>query len=463
MTTKITTTKTTQEITTYRVAAVLALAGAAAAAAGQCTPQWDRTIGVPGVNDGYVQPFLNWDDGSGDALFAGGSFATIGGTPGTTLLGRWDGAEWSAVGSPGLSTGSTNGFVTSLEVFDVFGEERLVVGGFFASAGGLSDTQSLAAWNGEFWVNMGTGLVNPDAVWALTTGDIGDGQRLFAGGSFSSIGGGPAGGIAQWDGENWAPVGDGLPLTGTVTPNVFGAVVFDDGSGPALYAGGRFDEIDGVAGTTLLGRFRDGAWEPVGDGLSRSSITGDAGQLAVFDDGSGPALYIGGRSFFPNSVGAVADVYKWDGAEWSPVGQDFAGVVTDLAVWDDGSGPALYLTSTSGPDRIARLEGDTWVTVDGGAAGGSAFGLGVWNGDLYVGGSFDTVGGEFANGVVRRTGCAADCYADFDGDGELTIFDFLAFQNAFDSGDAAADCDGDGSLTLFDFLCFQNAFDAGCP
>ena len=56
----------------------------------------------------------------------------------------------------------------------------------------------------------------------------------------------------------------------------------------------------------------------------------------------------------------------------------------------------------------------------------------------------------------------ASCYADFDGDGILTIFDFLAFQNAFDTGDLAADCDGDGILTLFDFLCFQNEFDAGC-
>ncbi|MEQ8316277.1 MAG: GC-type dockerin domain-anchored protein [Phycisphaerales bacterium] len=54
------------------------------------------------------------------------------------------------------------------------------------------------------------------------------------------------------------------------------------------------------------------------------------------------------------------------------------------------------------------------------------------------------------------------CYPDFDGDGSLTIFDFLAFQNAFDTGDPSADCDGDGDLTLFDFLCFQNLFDAGC-
>ncbi|MEQ8844816.1 MAG: GC-type dockerin domain-anchored protein [Phycisphaerales bacterium] len=58
---------------------------------------------------------------------------------------------------------------------------------------------------------------------------------------------------------------------------------------------------------------------------------------------------------------------------------------------------------------------------------------------------------------------ADTCAADFDGDGELTLFDFLAFQNAFDMGDLAADFDGDGSLTLFDFLAFQNAFGMGCP
>ncbi len=58
---------------------------------------------------------------------------------------------------------------------------------------------------------------------------------------------------------------------------------------------------------------------------------------------------------------------------------------------------------------------------------------------------------------------AGACAADLDGDGVLTVFDFLAFQNLFDAGDLAADFDSDGSLTLFDFLAFQNAFDAGCP
>ena len=57
----------------------------------------------------------------------------------------------------------------------------------------------------------------------------------------------------------------------------------------------------------------------------------------------------------------------------------------------------------------------------------------------------------------------ATCRADLDGDGQLTLFDFLAFQNAFALGDPLADFDGDGDLTLFDFLEFQNEFALGCP
>ncbi|MFI4915934.1 MAG: GC-type dockerin domain-anchored protein [Phycisphaerales bacterium JB060] len=64
---------------------------------------------------------------------------------------------------------------------------------------------------------------------------------------------------------------------------------------------------------------------------------------------------------------------------------------------------------------------------------------------------------------IIRVEADAPCRADLDGDGSLTIFDFLAFQNLFDSGDPLADFDGDGSLTIFDFLAFQNTFDAGCP
>jgi hypothetical protein len=54
------------------------------------------------------------------------------------------------------------------------------------------------------------------------------------------------------------------------------------------------------------------------------------------------------------------------------------------------------------------------------------------------------------------------CHADLDGDGELTVFDFLEFQNLFDSGDPRADACYDGRLDIFDFLEFFNQFEIGC-
>ncbi len=61
-----------------------------------------------------------------------------------------------------------------------------------------------------------------------------------------------------------------------------------------------------------------------------------------------------------------------------------------------------------------------------------------------------------------RCDATGGCRADIDGDGDLTVFDFLAFQNAFDAGDLSADFDGDGTLSIFDFLEFQNEFATGC-
>ncbi|MEO1277536.1 MAG: GC-type dockerin domain-anchored protein [Planctomycetota bacterium] len=55
------------------------------------------------------------------------------------------------------------------------------------------------------------------------------------------------------------------------------------------------------------------------------------------------------------------------------------------------------------------------------------------------------------------------CEADIDGNGVLTVFDFLEFQNRFVTGDARADFDASGALDLFDFLAFQDAFTTGCP
>ena len=50
---------------------------------------------------------------------------------------------------------------------------------------------------------------------------------------------------------------------------------------------------------------------------------------------------------------------------------------------------------------------------------------------------------------------------DFNGDGELSILDFVFFQLAFQAGDEAADVNADGVLDILDFIAFTEAFQAG--
>lgn len=54
------------------------------------------------------------------------------------------------------------------------------------------------------------------------------------------------------------------------------------------------------------------------------------------------------------------------------------------------------------------------------------------------------------------------CPIDLDGDGQLSVSDFLAFQDLWEDRDAGADFDGDGRFTIFDFLTFQGLFEDGC-
>ena len=123
--------------------------------------------------------------------------------------------------------------------------------------------------------------------------------------------------------------------------------------------------------------------------------------------------------------------------------------------------------------QLVGLDGTTGFRLDGISAGDysgeSVASAGDVNGDgvddLIIGAIYGDPGGRRNAGetyvVFGRD--LAKCPADLDGNGDLTLLDFLAFRNLFDAGDPLADFDGDGRLTLFDFLAFQNAFDDGCP
>ena len=286
-----------------------------------------------------------FDDGTGAALYAAGSFSIVDGKE-IKSLARWDGNEWSKVGA-----GFGFAVIRTLAVFDDGAGPALYAAGQFSAAGG-EQCSNIARWDGKSWSSVTGGLSGPGAfVTTLAAITSGSSPGLYAGGWFSAAGGRPASHIARWDGENWDP------LSGGADHEVAGIASFADD----VYATGKFLEIGGVEATRIA-RWDGSHWAEVGGGLD-VELDYPLGPLATFDDGTGPALYVS-RSF--GSVGSVQAVglARWSGSVWSAVGDDQSGYIRDFCIIDpDGPGgamPGLYCAGgglTAAGDDLARWVG----------------------------------------------------------------------------------------------------------
>ena len=142
-----------------------------------------------------------------------------------------------------------------------------------------------------------------------------------------------------------------------------------------------------------------------------------------------------------------------------------AATLRSSCVWDSiGSNGAIDVSA----DAELTVEHTTFVGNAGRSInvdeGGTLWGSRVQGGLFTI--DIDGVSQSFKYAGIYRglvfSGGAEGCYADFDGNGVLDLFDFLAYVNSFNANEKKADCDGNGVLDLFDFLCYVNAFNAGC-
>ncbi|MFO0874158.1 MAG: immunoglobulin domain-containing protein [Phycisphaerales bacterium] len=394
----------------FHVIVALALAAGpfveSSANPGDCEPHWRRGLDARIGATTFITSMRVVDLGDGPRLVVGGIFSAIGDAA-CQGIAMFDGTEWHALGSGFGGQASPPPFAQALVQFDDGSGPVLVAGGLFTSAGGVG-TAHIAQWNGASWSQVGAGF--DKQVRALAVGDLGDGPRLFAGGLFTTSGATPVSRIAEWDGRAWAPLGSG------VNSNVYCAAVADLGDGPALYVGGFFTSA-GEIGASKIAKWDGRAWSALGEmsGGANSSVEA----MVVWDDGRGPALYVGGNFTTVDGMPAL-HVARWDGKNWSAVGPGLNNEVNALAVFDDGRGALLVagggfkVGDGAWPYTVARFDGTAWTPLGAGQNGYTvALASFPENGlaTLYAGGTFRAADGAPVDCIAKWHG-AADGGAD---------------------------------------------------
>ncbi|MCK6445683.1 MAG: hypothetical protein L6Q99_04765 [Planctomycetes bacterium] len=363
------------------------------------TPGFGAFGVATGPNSGTVYASAVYDDGTGPALYLGGSFDFAGDTAATSIV-RFDGTNFQALPGPGGVDVIERGLdgVRALAVFDVGSGPELYVAGAFETSLGLPQ-YGLVKWNGSTWTSvLSVTSTQPSGyaqgILALEVWNDGTGDALYFGGWFHEVNGTPVANIARYDASGWSSLGSGY--LGSFVQSL---AVHDDGSGPKLYVGGSkhpnphtVDRWDGSNWTSLPGAFDD----PIA-------------ALHSHDDGSGPALYAGG------GIGApTKHAMRWDGSAWSEVGSELLFTPHAFATHDDGTGEQLYAIGvTYWPPplpallaRAARWNGTTWQALQTGLDGQGRT-LTAWDSgsglELFAGGSFSHAAGKRADGVARWT------------------------------------------------------------
>jgi hypothetical protein len=201
-----------------------------------------------------VDGAMVYDDGSGPELF------TLNGT--FNGVNKFNGVRRASLG------GNVSSSPRCMIAYGEGASRRLIVGGNLGNAAGVQ-VAGIAAWNGTTWSGLGgagrwgvwRANGGPGWVHRLLKWDDGSGEKLWVIGHFASVGGPTAAervaadSIAVWDGSAWSvPAAGGItgvPANGSFINGASAAVVFDfDGPGgrpPSLVVAGQFAGAGGVA------------------------------------------------------------------------------------------------------------------------------------------------------------------------------------------------------------------------
>lgn len=150
-------------------------------------------------------------------------------------------------------------------------------------------------------------------VHALTVGPDG---MIYAGGAFTTAGGGTANRIAQWD-----PVGAAWSSLGTGMNNIVRALAIAPNG--TLYAGGSFTTAGGVT-VNYIARWNGASWTGMGGGMDNV--------VHCLDFGPDGTLYAGGIFTIAGGITLTDTVAKWNGSTWTHLDVNFPAAQTTRAI-----------------------------------------------------------------------------------------------------------------------------------
>ncbi len=213
---------------------------------------------------------------------------------------------------------------------------------------------------------------------------------------------------------DWRARGIEMQLTG----GVYDSKEWDpDGAGPlqsVLVLGGGFDRVGGPAGIVAnnVATWNGTQWQALAGGLTYSD--GSTASVSAVEVWNGQ-LYVAGGFDRAGGV-AVTGIAKWTGTGWQAVGGAFGVVdpqsrpyIRDMHVYNGELFVCGRFESIGGVPMygVARWNGTAWQTLAPGNVAGDAtftYCLGDHNGSLYIGGGFSSFSGVTAHNIVRWTG-----------------------------------------------------------
>ncbi|HEY3854838.1 MAG TPA: Ig-like domain-containing protein [Verrucomicrobiae bacterium] len=315
----------------------------------------------------------------GTNVYLGGDFTSAAGTP-VNRIARWDGAHWWPLGSA-----TNNGVNQTVNTIAQSASGGIYVGGGFTQAGGVT-ANYVAQWNGTNWASLGNGASNGfnGAVNALLVNSSGE---LFAGGSFTQAGGIAATNIAMWNGQTWSPMATGLK----------GIVLSLASQGTDLYAGGTFSTASGLT-VNNVARWDGSKWNAIGAGIGTSFPQIMVHALAT----RGSEIFAGCSSSSGTGVTAPF-VVRWDGANWTEVASNLTmpGATVSIRALDVVgndlyAGGIFTMINSLSTASVARWDGTNWFPLGTGIQGNDpiVYALASQGNELLAGGSFNVAGAK---------------------------------------------------------------------